>query len=139
MPLLDDLYAPTAAPLSSATGPQGALPLTEALLRDTPSGDLFGWTQNAGMGWEPALRTARTCATRFRPVTESTPMISLCHLHRRAWTYEYGHLPARQSSPRWGRHQKYRNRSQRRRCRWRVPQPRAGARVHSRARSNTGD
>ena len=34
-------------------GPAGELPLTEAQLRDSPSGDLFGWTQNAGMGWNP--------------------------------------------------------------------------------------
>jgi putative YjhG/YagF family dehydratase len=39
---------------SSAPGPQGKLPLTEGMLRDRPSGDLFGWTQNAGMGWDPA-------------------------------------------------------------------------------------
>jgi putative YjhG/YagF family dehydratase len=31
------------------------LPLTEQFLRDAPSGDLFGWTQNVGMGWEPTL------------------------------------------------------------------------------------
>ena len=30
---------------TSAPGPSGELPLTEALLRDSPSGDLFGWTQ----------------------------------------------------------------------------------------------
>jgi len=36
-------------------GPSGALPLTEDLLRSAPSGDLFGLSQNAGMGWEPAL------------------------------------------------------------------------------------
>lgn len=34
-------------------GPQGRLPLTPELLRESPSGDLFGWTQNAGMGWDP--------------------------------------------------------------------------------------
>jgi len=39
---------------TSAPGPTGALPLTEAMLRDAPSGDLFGWSQNAGMGWNPA-------------------------------------------------------------------------------------
>ena len=39
---------------SKAAGPSGALPLTEAMLRDAPSGDLFGLTQNAGMGWEPS-------------------------------------------------------------------------------------
>ena len=38
-------------------GPSGALPLTDAMLREWPSGDLFGLSQNAGMGWEPA-RTA---------------------------------------------------------------------------------
>jgi len=37
-----------------APGPQGMLPLSETMLRERPSGDLFGWTQNAGMGWEPA-------------------------------------------------------------------------------------
>jgi putative YjhG/YagF family dehydratase len=37
-----------------APGPTGSLPLTEAMLRERPSGDLFGWTQNAGMGLDPA-------------------------------------------------------------------------------------
>ena len=37
-----------------APGPTGALPLTPQMLRERPSGDLFGWTQNAGMGWNPA-------------------------------------------------------------------------------------
>ena len=37
-----------------AAGPAGALPLTAEMLRERPSGDLFGWTQNAGMGWNPA-------------------------------------------------------------------------------------
>jgi xylonate dehydratase len=35
-------------------GPEGALPLTAEMLRERPSGDLFGWSQNAGMGWNPA-------------------------------------------------------------------------------------
>jgi putative YjhG/YagF family dehydratase len=39
---------------TSAAGPEGRLPLTEELLREAPSGDLFGWTQDAGMGWKPA-------------------------------------------------------------------------------------
>ena len=34
-------------------GPQGRLPLTDQLLREAPSGDLFGWSQNVGMGWNP--------------------------------------------------------------------------------------
>ncbi|MFM7109897.1 MAG: YjhG/YagF family D-xylonate dehydratase, partial [Planctomycetota bacterium] len=33
-------------------GPDGSLPLTPELLLKSPSGDLFGWTQNAGMGWK---------------------------------------------------------------------------------------
>jgi xylonate dehydratase len=37
-----------------ARGPSGVLPLTPEMLRERPSGDLFGWTQNAGMGWNPS-------------------------------------------------------------------------------------
>lgn len=37
---------------TAADGPAGALPLTDAMLRDWPSGDLFGLSQNAGMGWK---------------------------------------------------------------------------------------
>jgi putative YjhG/YagF family dehydratase len=39
---------------TKAAGPAGALPFTPEMLRDRPSGDLFGLTQNAGMGWNPA-------------------------------------------------------------------------------------
>ncbi len=35
-------------------GPAGQLPLTAEMLRHEPSGNLFGLTQNAGMGWDPA-------------------------------------------------------------------------------------
>ena len=38
---------------SKARGPQGSLPLTSEILLTRPSGDLFGWAQNAGMGWDP--------------------------------------------------------------------------------------
>ncbi|HVN05615.1 MAG TPA: YjhG/YagF family D-xylonate dehydratase [Bryobacteraceae bacterium] len=38
---------------SKAPGPQGTLPLTAEMLLARPSGDLFGWSQNAGMGWDP--------------------------------------------------------------------------------------
>jgi putative YjhG/YagF family dehydratase len=37
-----------------ADGPAGTLPITEEMLLKSPSGDLFGLTQNAGMGWAPA-------------------------------------------------------------------------------------
>src|SRR5437899_5635489 len=39
--------------LTKASGPAGSLPLTEELLLNRPSGDVFGLTQNAGMGWDP--------------------------------------------------------------------------------------
>ena len=39
---------------SKVPGPQGSLPLTPQMLLERPSGDLFGWTQNAGMGWDPS-------------------------------------------------------------------------------------
>ncbi|MGK0200856.1 MAG: putative YjhG/YagF family dehydratase [Yoonia sp.] len=34
-----------------APGPSGELPLTSDQLLNEPSGNIFGWTQNAGMGW----------------------------------------------------------------------------------------
>lgn len=37
-----------------AAGPEGSLPLTPEMLRERPSGDIFGMTLNAGMGWEPS-------------------------------------------------------------------------------------
>lgn len=39
---------------TKSPGPQGALPLTDEILRTYASGDLFGWTMNAAMGWDPA-------------------------------------------------------------------------------------
>ena len=36
---------------TKAEGPAGSLPLTDEMLNDWPSGDLFGLSQNAGMGW----------------------------------------------------------------------------------------
>ena len=35
-------------------GPQGALPITAEMLLQQPSGNLFGLSQNAGMGWDVA-------------------------------------------------------------------------------------
>ena len=37
-----------------APGPQGSLPITAEMLLNRPSGDLFGLSQNAGMGWDPS-------------------------------------------------------------------------------------
>ena len=43
--------------ITSAAGPAGSLPLDDDMLRNWPSGDLFGLSQNAGMGWDPAAMT----------------------------------------------------------------------------------
>ncbi|TWG91147.1 putative YjhG/YagF family dehydratase [Luteimonas sp. J16] len=40
-----------AASRTSGEGPPGRLPIDERMLREAPSGHLFGMTQNAGMGW----------------------------------------------------------------------------------------
>jgi putative YjhG/YagF family dehydratase len=39
---------------TSAAGPAGSLPLTEEMLREAPSGDIFGLSMDVGMGWNPA-------------------------------------------------------------------------------------
>ena len=46
----DELYSVE----TTGEGPEGLLPVTPEYLIDRPSGDLFGLTQNAGMGWEPS-------------------------------------------------------------------------------------
>src|SRR5436309_3537375 len=38
---------------TAAAGPSGSLRLTAEMLLERPSGDIFGLTQNAGMGWDP--------------------------------------------------------------------------------------
>ena len=60
MEKLDSLLdAPDASIFNEArttdTGPQGSLPLDAQFLRTAASGTLFGWTQNAGMGWNPSM------------------------------------------------------------------------------------
>src|SRR5579863_10449647 len=39
---------------SKVPGPAGSLPITPEMLITKPSGDIFGWSQDAGMGWDPA-------------------------------------------------------------------------------------
>ena len=39
---------------TAGAGPAGRLPLTAEMLLERPSGDVFGLTQNAGVGWEPS-------------------------------------------------------------------------------------
>jgi xylonate dehydratase len=38
---------------TTSPGPQGKVPITEEMLRNSPSGNLFAYSQNAGMGWNP--------------------------------------------------------------------------------------
>jgi putative YjhG/YagF family dehydratase len=44
---------------TKSPGPEGRLPLTEQLLREAPSGDIFGLTQDVGMGWRPEALTGQ--------------------------------------------------------------------------------
>jgi xylonate dehydratase len=53
-PLLDSSNEAIYVLRTSGPGPSGRLPLDAAQLKAMASGDLFGWTQNAGMGWNPA-------------------------------------------------------------------------------------
>jgi putative YjhG/YagF family dehydratase len=39
---------------TASSGPAGSIPLTEDQLLNSPSGDIFGMSQNAGMGWNPS-------------------------------------------------------------------------------------
>ncbi len=38
---------------TKGTGPKGKLPFAADFLRNSPCGDLFGWIENAGQGWNP--------------------------------------------------------------------------------------
>ena len=52
-PIFDDDDPADLEVVTAAPGPKGSLPLTPADLLRKPSGDLFGWTQDVGMGWQP--------------------------------------------------------------------------------------
>jgi putative YjhG/YagF family dehydratase len=43
--------------VTRTAGPAGSLPLTDEFLRNAPSGDIFGWSQDVGMGWSPTELT----------------------------------------------------------------------------------
>ena len=51
-PLLDSRDESIYTLRTKAPGPSGVLPFTREQLATDPSGHLFGWTQNVGMGWE---------------------------------------------------------------------------------------
>jgi putative YjhG/YagF family dehydratase len=56
VPSLDSVLGSASAVAAgrlAGEGPAGRLPLTPDLLREEPSGNLFGLTQNVGMGWSP--------------------------------------------------------------------------------------
>ncbi|ACB75950.1 YjhG/YagF family D-xylonate dehydratase [Opitutus terrae] len=53
-PLLDSPNDAIYTLRTTAPGPTGRLPVDPDRLRAMSSGELFGWTQNAGMGWDPA-------------------------------------------------------------------------------------
>ncbi|HEY6489742.1 MAG: YjhG/YagF family D-xylonate dehydratase [Terracidiphilus sp.] len=52
--ILESPAAPGQDVTTHAAGPAGALPLSAEMLLTEPSGNLFGLSQNAGMGWEAA-------------------------------------------------------------------------------------
>lgn len=52
-PILDSANDKIYELRTTAPGPAGSLPLVAEQLRTMSSGELFGWTQNAGMGWDP--------------------------------------------------------------------------------------
>lgn len=56
-PLLDSGDESIYTLRTKAPGPRGTLPFTKEQLATFPSGHLFGWTQNVGMGW-PSDRVA---------------------------------------------------------------------------------
>ena len=56
MPTLDAVLGDSVGVADTRTrgeGPTGQLPITPEMLLNEPSGNLFGLTQNAGMGWNP--------------------------------------------------------------------------------------
>ena len=57
-PSFDDIVGATADDVydvsTTAAGPEGRLQLDEATVIGSPSGDIFAYSQNAGMGWDPA-------------------------------------------------------------------------------------
>jgi len=51
--LLDSADAALYDVTTHGPGPEGKLPLTDEFLRRRPSGDAFGMSMDAGMGWKP--------------------------------------------------------------------------------------
>jgi putative YjhG/YagF family dehydratase len=51
--VLESTDVPLASVATHAPGPSGKLPITAKMLLEQPSGNLFGLSMNAGMGWSP--------------------------------------------------------------------------------------
>jgi hypothetical protein len=52
--LLDSPDEDLSAITSAQPGPPGALPISPRDLLERPSGDIFGWSLDVGMGWPAA-------------------------------------------------------------------------------------
>jgi hypothetical protein len=52
--VLESVDFEISAVATHAPGPSGFLPITPEMLLNQPSGNLFGLSQNVGMGWDPA-------------------------------------------------------------------------------------
>ncbi len=57
--LLDSGDSSLYAVRTTAPGPAGPLLVTPEMLLHRPTGDLFGWAQSAGMGWDPRQMGAK--------------------------------------------------------------------------------
>ncbi|MEZ6070666.1 MAG: YjhG/YagF family D-xylonate dehydratase [Pirellulales bacterium] len=55
--ILGDDFGPLDDLRTHAAGPAGSLPLDDAMLKHQPCGNVFGLSQNAGMGWDPQALT----------------------------------------------------------------------------------
>ena len=53
----DGLSGPGPGLRTMGEAPEGSLPITAEMLREEPSGNLFGLTHNVAMGWQPAETT----------------------------------------------------------------------------------
>lgn len=126
---LDEIYPQADASRyrvqTEADGPAGRLPLTGDDLRTQPSGNLFGKTMNAGMGWNPETlnndefmiistqgglrrrRPGRGARTAHRPLRAGPARARRGRRDRRPWRTALRHLrlrPVRRPHPGHRRH-----------------------------------
>jgi hypothetical protein len=87
LPSLEQLLG-AAMPLHTSRlegyGTEGRLPLTADMLWSEPSGNIFGQTQNAGMGWHPGALDGPqyVIVTRWEACARSRPTHRPRVLHR---------------------------------------------------------